>query len=209
MSNKSKIPPCFVILKLLDPDINALLLGLRHVFDCSERAPDVHITLRGPYYNRIPKANICKFEKIIGQDPITIQGIDVFQNETENVVYIGVHGDSLKQVWWKPDFPLKDFGFHPHISLHKTLDPAFAKAVSDFLRGEDIKLTCNDFRLTTYVSKQRNLFPSDPLPEGKCFRKLSDIGLVHSDILYRAAKLVEEYRKEARNHEQGKELQYE
>lgn len=209
MSNKSKNPPCFAILELLDPDINALLLGLRHVFDCSERAPDVHITLRGPYYSRISKADICKFEKIVCQDPITIQGIDVFQNETENVVYIGVHGDSLKQVWWKRDFPFKDFGFHPHISLHKTPDPAFAKAVSDFLGGEDIKLICNDFRLTTHVSKQRNLFPSDPLPRENCFRKLSDPGLVHPDILHRAAKLVEEYRKEARKHEQGKELQHE
>ena len=222
MSTKSKNPPYFVILELLDPDIKALLLGLRHVFDCSERAPDVHITLRGPYYSRIPKATICKFEKIICQDPITIQGIDVFRNGTENIVYIGVHSNSLKQVWWKPDFPLKDFGFHPHISLHKTPDPAFAKTISDFLGEEDIKLTCKDFRLTTYMSKQQNLFPSDPLPQGKCFRRLSDPGLVHSDILHRAAKLVEEYRREFcsnegkirnKGHRPGnpgrKELQYE
>lgn len=208
MSTKSKNPPCFVILELLDPDINALLIGLRHVFDCSERALNVHITLRGPYYSRISKTNICKFEKIVCQDPITIQGIDVFQNETENIVYIGAHSDSLKQVWWKRDFPFKDFGFHPHISLHKTPDLAFAKTISDFLREEDIKLTCNEFHLTTYMSKQQNLFPSDPLPQRKCFRRLSDPGLVHSDILYRAAKLVEEYRTEARKHEQRKELQY-
>lgn len=208
MSKKLKNPPDFVILELLDPDINALLIGLRHVFDCSERALNVHITLRGPYYTRISKANICKFEKIVCQDPITIQGIDVFQNETENIVYIGAHSDSLKQVWWKRDFPFKDFGFHPHISLHKTPDLAFAKTISDFLREEDIKLTCNEFHLTTYMSKQQNLFPSAPLPQRKCFRRLSDPGLVHSDILYRAAKLVEEYRTGARKHEQRKELQY-
>ena len=196
MSKKSKNPPYFVILEILDPDINALLIGLRHAFDCSERALDVHITLRGPYYSRIPKADLFRFEKIVCQDPITIQGIDVFQNETENIVYIGAHSDSLKQVWWKRDFPFKDFGFHPHISLHKTPDLTFAKTISDFLRKENIKLTCNDFRLTIYTSKQQNLFPADSHPQGKCFQRLSDLGLVHSDILHRATELVEKYRTE-------------
>lgn len=198
MRRKSKNPAYFVLLELLDPDINALLAGLRRAFDCPARGPGIHITLRGPYYNynKITKEDISGFERTLSQDPITIQGIDMFQNETENIVYIGAYSNSLKQVWWKPDFPFKDFGFHPHISLYKTPDLAFARTISDFLRGEGIKLLCNDFRLTTYTSKQQYLFPTDPLPHGRCFRRLSDLGLVHSDILHRATKLVEKYRTE-------------
>ena len=203
MRRKSNTPAYFVILELLDPDINALLAGLRHAFDCPAGGSGIHITLRGPYYNynKITKEDISGFERTLSQDPITIQGIDMFQNETENIVYIGAHSNSLRQVWWKPDFPFKDFGFHPHISLHKTPDLAFARTISDFLRKEDIKLTCNDFRLTTYMSKQQNLFPADSPPQGKCFRRLSDLGVVHSDILHRATKLVEKYRTEFSSNE--------
>ena len=195
MSSKSKNPPNFIFLEFLDPEINTLLSGLKHEFGNSEAGNDIHITIRGPYYRRISREDIAKYEHIVRDDPILIHGVDIFQNHKENVVYIRVRSDSLKKIWWKPDFPVKEFGFNPHITLHKTCDIEFARTISDFLKEEDIKLICRDFRLVPFASKQGDFFPLDPEPRDRHFRELSNRGLVHPDILHRAANVVEEYRK--------------
>lgn len=175
--------------------------GLMREFGNSKTESGIHITVRGPYSGRIPKKSIAKFEDIIRRDPILIRGIDVFQNQEENVVYIRAHSDSLKKIWWKPDFPVKKFGFNPHITLHKTPDVEFAKIISDFLKKENIELICHEFRLIPFTSKQGDFFSFDPDPQNRYLSELSNQEFVHMDILHRAASVVEEYRRRCANND--------
>ena len=201
MNKDSKNFRSFIFLQFLDAGINALLSGLMREFGNSKTESGIHITVRGPYSGRIPKKSIAKFEDIIRHDPILIRGIDVFQNQVENIVYIRAHSDSLKKIWWKPDFPVKKFGFNPHITLHKTHDVEFAKIISDFLKKEDIELICHEFRLIPFTSKQGDFFPFDPDPQNRYLSELSNQGLIHLDILHRAANVVEEYRRRCANND--------
>ena len=195
MNNKSKNFRSFIFLQFLDAEINAFLSGLRRVFGNSMTESGIHITIRGPYFGRIPAENIAKFEDVIRHDPILIRGVDVFQNQTENVVYLQAYSDSLKKIWWKPDFPIRKFGFNPHITLHKTPDTEFARTISDFLKKENIELICREFRLIPFASKQGEFFPFDPPLRDRHFPEHSNRVLVHPDILHRAANVVEEYRR--------------
>ena len=195
MNKQSANSRNFIFLQFLDAEINALLSGLMREFGGSKTESNIHITVRGPYPSRISEEDIAKFERIVRDDPILIHGIDVFRNQTENVVYIRVHSASLRKIWWKPDFPVEKFGFNPHISLHKTSDREFAKTIMDFLKNEDIKLICHDFRLIPFASKQGDLFPLDPAPRDLHFRELSNRRLIRPDILCRAANVVEKYRR--------------
>ena len=199
MISKSGNPPNFIFLEFLDSEINALLSGLRHEFGNSETETDIHITVRGPYYKRISKKDITKYERIICDDPILIHGVDIFRNRTENIVYIRVHSNSLKKIWWKPDFPINEFGFNPHISLHRTPDVEFAKTILDFLKKENMKLICHEFRLIPFASKQGDFFPFDSISHDRNFWTLSNRGLVRPDILHRAANIVKDYRKRCAN----------
>ena len=194
MKEKSKSSRSFVFLQFLDAEINTLLSGLRHEFGSSKTESSIHVTVRGPYSGRIPGKSIAKYEDIIRHDPILIGGVDIFQNQTGNVVYIRVHSDSLKKIWWKPDFPVKKFGFNPHITLHETPDIGFARTISNFLEKENIELICHEFRLIPFVSKQGEFFPFDPSLRGRPFEGISKRPHVRPDILHRAASVVEEYR---------------
>ena len=197
MNKRSKNTESFIFLQLLDAEINTFLSGLRRVFGNSKTEGGIHVTVRGPYFGRIPIESIARFENIIRHDPILIRGVDIFQNRTENVVYLRAYSDSLKKIWWKPDFPVKQFGFNPHITLHKTSDTEFARTISDFLEKEDIELICREFRLIPFSSKQGDFFPFDQYLRDRHLRERSNHALIHSDILHRAANVVEEYRRNA------------
>ena len=194
--NKGRIgPPRFLFLEFLDAEINTLLTSLRRTFADGETNSGIHITVRGPYYDEISGTDIVKFERIVKRDPILIHGIDIFENPGENIVYIRVHSNALKEIWWKPDFPKEKFGFNPHISLSKSSDLRFALTVSEFLKKEEIKLVCHDFRLVPFSSRQLELFPFESVPEKPHFDELSKRRLVKPDVLQRATRVVEEYRR--------------
>ena len=179
----------FIILQLLNAEINEFLSELRDKLGSSKTESGIHITVRGPYSKKISGKKIVEYENVIRHEPIHIQGIDVFQNQKESVVYIRAHSKSLKKIWKKPDFPKKKFGFNPHITLHKTTDIRFANMISDFLKREEIELICHEFRLIAFTSKQGDLFLPDP--------DRRDRNLVHSNsnVLHRVANVVEEYRR--------------
>ena len=185
----------FLFLEFLDPEINALLTCLQRAFGDNENNTGIHITVRGPYYSSISGKHIEKFERIVQRDPILIHGIGMFRNPEKNVVFIRVHSDALKNIWWKPDYPRSQYGFNPHISLYRTSDVDLASVIVNFLDKEGIKLICHDFRLVMFSSKQGELFPFRTVPTMRSFPELSNRLLVRSDIVQRAAKLMEEYRR--------------
>jgi len=187
--------PRFVFLEFLDPEINALLTGLRREFGGGRESAGIHITVRGPYRGEVPGADLDRCERILLREPILIHGAGLFQNPGENVVYLKVRSTALKEIWWKPDYSIEKFGFNPHISLHKSQDLGLASTIRDFLKNEGIKLVCHSFRLTPFASKQRELFPQSPVRHERHFLELANRGLVRPDVLQRAANLVADYKK--------------
>src|ERR1700729_2120407 len=108
-----------IFLEITDPEINALIREIRDIAD--ERAPhnNVHITFRGPYDKPVPPANLRRYERLLASDPIVLNGVGMFPGPQRTVIYLKVQHPKLRQLWWKPDFPISKFGFNPHITLYE------------------------------------------------------------------------------------------
>lgn len=193
MSKELSGPPRFIFIELLDPEVNALLGGLRLELGGDAPSASIHITVRGPYQRPISAREIELYELALRSSPLLIHGIGTFQNSDEHVVYIRVSSSELKKVWWKPDYPSTKYGVNPHVTLLKTSDRKFASVVRAFLVKEDLKLVCHTFRLVPYTSKQVELFPAPKPPQDTQFLELANRRLVRPDILQRAANLVRSY----------------
>ncbi|MEW8525174.1 MAG: hypothetical protein AB2552_19185 [Candidatus Thiodiazotropha endolucinida] len=184
----------FIFLEFLDSEINALIHGLRHEFMGDAQNTNVHITVRGPYYEKIEANLIESFERQLGAEPILIHSAGMFRNK-EYVVYIKIESLNLKRIWWKPDYPIESYGFNPHITIYKGSNKSIAECAYEFLRSENIKLLCHAYKLTSYVSKQYELFPDEFSPRAGNFLGLSNRRLIKPDILQRAANVVRQCNK--------------
>ena len=177
-------------MELKDPVINDILFRLRSEFTKGSLDSDIHVTIRGPYRKKITPETITKWDQKLNSEPILIHGIGMFENTDEYVVYIKVAGNRLPKVWWKPDFPKRTYGCIPHITLYRGDDKELAEKVLDFLNKEPIKLICRNFKLTSYTSKQPELFT----PNRKTFEQNLHLSpneyQVKPDIILRAANLV-------------------
>ncbi len=189
MRHKSPKLMQFLFLELLDPEINGLLCGLRAAFSDEERHTNIHITVRGPYNKTISREKLKTFSAMPGNQPLLIHGIGMFENQGNYVVYIRVWSKWLNRLWWKPDYPIEEYGFNPHISLYIGSDRILAEKIEDFLKKEGLKLLCRDFRITPFTSRQTGMFPLDPLPIEHNFPKLSYHRLVRPDIIQRAESI--------------------
>ena len=180
----------FIFLEILDPEIHALLNGLKKEFGGKPAVTNIHITVRGPYNSSIPPESIEKFEQTLREVPLLIHSAGMFEHTKEYLVYLKIESQNLMKIWWKPDFPVEEYGFNPHIPLYKGNDKRLANCIYDFLKEENIELLCRDFKLTSYVSKQRDFFPDDSRPKEKHFLQLANRKLVRTDILQRAYNVV-------------------
>lgn len=194
---RQKLPDLrqFLFLEFLDPEINGLLCGLRAVFSDEERHTNIHITIRGPYGKGIPVEEIEKYSALLDDEPLLIHGIGMFENQGNYVVYIRVPNKRLEKIWWKPDYPTQIYGFNPHISLYIGSDRLLAEKIQVFLKKEDLKLLCRDFRLTRFTSRQKEMFPFDPLPIEHNLTRLSNRRLVKPGIVKRAELVVSAHRR--------------
>ena len=195
MRHKSPKLKQFLFLEFLDPEINGLLCGLRAAFSDEERYTNIHITVRGPYSKTISREKLKTFSTLPGNEPLLVHGIGMFQNQGNYVVYIRVWSKWLNKLWWKPDYPIEKYGFNPHISLYIGSDRILAEEIENFLKKEDLKLLCRDFRIAPFTSRQTEMFPSGSPPIRHNFPKLSYHRLVRADIVQRAENIVSAHRK--------------
>lgn len=180
----------FIFLEVLDSEINALFSRLRKEFCGEGFHTNIHLTIRGPYFEKLQEEKIRNFYRELKGDPLLIQGVDMFNNSGEYVVYIKVEQPYLKNIWWKPDYPIGKFGMNPHISVYVGNNKCIAYSVLEFLKKENIKLLCRNYKLTQYVSKQGLLFSDDNEKKEQAFLELCNRKLVSYDILERAYKAV-------------------
>jgi hypothetical protein len=83
----------------------------------------------------------------MSHDVLRIYGAGRFSNAGEEVVYLRVESSHLREVWWKPDYPITSVGFNPHISLYRGANIALADAVADLLGETAIDILCAEFQL--------------------------------------------------------------
>jgi len=177
----------FVFLEIVDPEIRALIYGIRVVATGKPPKSGPHVTLRGPYSRPLSRSQLLRYERLLAADPLVLEGVGTFQSGDSTTVFLKVQHPKLLQIWWKPDYPVKTFGFNPHITLYEGLDTARVQRLEAFLRREGIKLVTNEFAVTPYVSDHRDLFPVDQGGE-TLFLRLINHGLVRADVLDRLAR---------------------
>jgi ribonucleotide reductase alpha subunit len=183
----------FIFLEILDPDIYAFIKGLKSEFGMFNDNSNIHITVRGPYKGKIDYKKVNNFYDKIKNDPIIIQNAGIFNNEDESVVYFKVDSLSLRKIWRKPDYPISKYGYNPHVSVYRGSDKELAKKIYDFLKSQNIVLMTYDFHLTTFVSKQNDLFADINIPTEKYFLDLANKRLIKDDFLQKAHNLIKNH----------------
>lgn len=174
----------FLFLEITDRDINYLLSGIETEITGNRPERATHLTIRGPYKRKIDQKTIdwCK-EEMKGA-VLRIEGVGRFSNPAEEVVYFEVDSPAVRRIWWKPDFPIRDYDFNPHISIYRGGSTELADKIQRFFEHENIALNCAEFKLVTHVSKQVELFPRD-VP-----RALVATGRVSVNLLDRLRQVV-------------------
>jgi hypothetical protein len=151
----------FLLLELVDPQINAFFSFLWSTLGEESKPKRAHITLRGPYKNIVPQKIFNTSKKLLQYDVLTIYSIGLFINDVEKVVYFKVKSPNLREAWWKPDYPIGKYGFEPHISVYRGTDEEFAKKIYSFLLNENIELLCAEHRIIINKVHEGSLFSQD------------------------------------------------
>jgi hypothetical protein len=174
----------FVFLQITDSEINALIYGIRTIAMGVAPKSGPHVTIRGPYSRALSRTQLLRYGRILASHPVVLEGIDKFRSGDRTTVFMKVQHPKLLQVWWKRDYPIKEFGFNPHVTLYEGADDDRAQRLEGFLRREGIKLLTTDFAVTPYVSDNKDLFPAAESRE-RLFLNLVNRGLVRPDVLDR------------------------
>lgn len=95
-----------------------------------------HITLRGPYRGRLPKAVVHQLSQITEGAAVGIQGAGVFFDKGQNTVYLHCHSPAIRAAWHKPHLP-----YTPHLTIYDGKSRALAKAIYQTLADANINQT--------------------------------------------------------------------
>lgn len=155
--------PAFVFLEITDRDLNFLFTGIAMTIYGRKPQQPTHLTIRGPYSHEVPEGVVTRCREVLKQDTLRIWDVGRFRNAEEEVIYLRVDSPNLRRVWWKPDYPISEFGFNPHISLYRGRDVTLADAVMQFFKHECIDVLCSEFRIVSAVTRQQEILVS-PLP---------------------------------------------
>lgn len=146
----------FVVLEIDDRKVVNLFEEIAVKYHLEIKKP--HLTLRGPYTDNIPAAVAERVWKVVDDiDQISIDGVGVFDSKGISVLYLKVVGDGLREVWWKPSFPIGLFGYHPHITIADG-DPEIIHRAFEELTSRSIQFSFSGFHVAERVSKQKSLF---------------------------------------------------
>ncbi len=171
-------------LEICDPKINVLIWEITNIINSKEvDLIPAHLTLQGPYKRKINEKDIEKCKRIMQNEKLEIAEAGRFSNPNEEVIYLKVNNPKLRQIWRKPDFPIKKYNFNPHISLYRGEDKEWADLLVDFFNKERLNLVCEDYNFQSKVMKKR-LLPQSPID-----KNLSE----YKTLLSRLKKLADRY----------------
>lgn len=156
--------PAFVFLEITDRNLNFLFEAMAQSIYGKRSTQPTHLTIRGPYAGRVPQGAVQYCRELLAHDVLRIADVGRFNNADEDVVFLRVDSPNLRNVWWKPDYPIAKFGFNPHVSIYRGRDRALALALERFLLHEKLELFCAEFRIVSAVTKQQEmLVPQVPI----------------------------------------------
>lgn len=148
----------FIILEITDPQINALFSAIWKITSGNDKPKRAHVTLRGPYKDIVPEEQILQCKKLMMYDVLRISGVGIFTNEDEYVVFIKVNSPNLRETWWKPDYPINEYGFEPHISLYRGPNKKLANLLFEIFKNENLDLKCAEHRIIVNKIHEMDLF---------------------------------------------------
>lgn len=166
-----------ILLNITDVNVSDFIQKLQRLLSNKKSNSLPHITLRGPYKNNPSpdiKTKVQNFVKNIHS--AQIDGVGMFANDGEFFVYLKVFIHDLEAISWKKDYPIKEYGFNPHITICKTKDGQYAKELFDFLSDLNIKIEIKNFDLEIYQLGQKQsslLAPNSALSDNKLQNYLS------------------------------------
>ena len=189
----------FIFLEVLDPEINGFFRAIHKIVSHKDMNRAAHLTIRGPYKQMPEVKTLEKCRGALRNAVLRIGEIGRFSNPGEETVYFRVDSPNLREVWYKPDYAIKHYGFNPHFSIYRGRDANYADLLADFIRSENIELLCTEFRVVPYLSAQAELLPTH-FPISSDFPKLLNSGRVRTDFVEQLHSLVNSY-------QQGHQLQ--
>lgn len=151
MANAQQI----LTLEVKDKKIQDLFVDLRSRFNRVGKIPSSpHVTIRGPYKTAVSSRRSKQIMQRLSHEPkLRLSGVGRFELPDCHVVYLSVQGEVLRKVWWKPDFPIHQFGFNPHITVFKG-DKEAADRVFEELSNHTVDHSIESFELKIDVIGQ-------------------------------------------------------
>jgi hypothetical protein len=183
----------FLFLELLDPEVNFLILQIKEILTGRRFLPPIHLTLRGPYEGQMPGGALERYRDIMRYDVIRIAGVGKFRNPEEEVLYLSVDSTHMRDVWWKPDFPIGTYGFEPHLSLYRGEDRGLVDLAAAFLSQQHIDLLCAEHRLVAARTRQYELL-TEYSNQTQTLTRLIEAGRIREGLLDDLRALVGSYR---------------
>lgn len=144
-----------------DPIVVGALQFLRSCMNNGRAGAKPHLTIQGPFEEKVELARVRSVKKVLENDVIFIGNPGVFDTPNGKALYLSVSSPSLRRVWNKPDYPVEKYGFNPHITLYEGSDVSMVSAAHAFLKKNRMELLCRDFEVVQYVPKQADMFLLD------------------------------------------------
>jgi len=150
--------PSFVFLEIASREVNYFFASMAEIITGARPIVATHLTIRGPYHSVVPRGTLKRCREKLRYDVLRIWDAGRFCNKDEEVVFLRVDSPNLRSVWHKPDYPIADYGFNPHISVYRGPDRQFADILAAFLAKEKLNILCAEFKVVLRVTRQRQLF---------------------------------------------------
>lgn len=194
----------FVFLEFLDPRVTGVLEDLRAALQPWKRSRSpMHVTVRGPYQTPPDNDFLLQLSDGIRGQGVRIRGAGYFSyGKGEFAVFMRAESAVFRELWWKPDFPVKPDEIEPHITLFESSDRNSAQLVYNFLRAASISILTYSVQLSVYSTGQQDLFGTKKVgakPPNSDWRR--DIIAIDDDTLPAARELGQRLleRREARS----------
>jgi len=152
-----------VFVEFTDETLRRFLSDLREALLGRGSTKPLHITVRGPYRGNPPRAK--EFERLqealLGLG-VRLTGSGRFDTSKGHVVFMRAESSAFREIWWKPDFPQREFGFNPHLTIYETSKLKNAQLVEAFLKNQRINIHTSGVRLSLYTARQLELISVEP-----------------------------------------------
>jgi 2'-5' RNA ligase len=144
----------FFVIYLHDETIRSILDLMRIVADNRQRN-FAHITVKGPYQNRLQKKLDDDNETIKGKE-IKVLGVGNFFSDNQNTVFFKCEDrKELYSIWkTKEEKTYKDF--HPHITIYDGDNKQFANELFDTINSHNIHFSFIVDKLELYSSADKD-----------------------------------------------------